>query len=275
MSEKCKHLVVDYHMHDSLLEDRPEKNLTEAEREAAWHDYENEKEDAVRQEQLQKLREQREMEAAAERMRQRQEYLAQQQQAQQSQAAAGPSQVNSDHAATLMAYLRNLLTADGGVLASTLSPQQQQSPAPQTPRGRGRPPGSRNHEPEKLIQLNMNQVIQCVKTLYPSGTPDEDMYQTYIYLTRQREQVESRIAYLHENGSKFPDVQARLLVQTQNKKNMEALMAQYAQMDQLFKDRKAAQEEQKRLQMQQALAAKARLQEQQRQVLQNQLDTPD
>ncbi len=38
-----KEWIVGYHEHDSLLEKRPDENLDEEERKAAWDDYENEK----------------------------------------------------------------------------------------------------------------------------------------------------------------------------------------------------------------------------------------
>jgi transcriptional regulator ATRX len=37
-------LVEEYFEHDSLLEDRPDENLTEEEQRAAWDEFENEKE---------------------------------------------------------------------------------------------------------------------------------------------------------------------------------------------------------------------------------------
>ena len=39
-----KDLIITYHEHDSLLENRPEEDLSEEERKAAWAEYENEKE---------------------------------------------------------------------------------------------------------------------------------------------------------------------------------------------------------------------------------------
>lgn len=41
---KYRDLVVDWHEHDSLLENRPEQSLTDEERNKAWQDYEKEKE---------------------------------------------------------------------------------------------------------------------------------------------------------------------------------------------------------------------------------------
>ena len=38
-----KDWIVGYHEHDSLLEKRPEENLSEEERKAAWEEYEREK----------------------------------------------------------------------------------------------------------------------------------------------------------------------------------------------------------------------------------------
>jgi len=35
--------IINYHEHDSLLENRPEENLSEDERKAAWEEYEREK----------------------------------------------------------------------------------------------------------------------------------------------------------------------------------------------------------------------------------------
>jgi transcriptional regulator ATRX len=42
--QKHKVLVEEYFEHDSLLEDRPDENLTEEEQRAAWDEFENEKE---------------------------------------------------------------------------------------------------------------------------------------------------------------------------------------------------------------------------------------
>ena len=39
----CKRWLLGYHEHDSLLENRPEENLSDEDRKAAWADYENEK----------------------------------------------------------------------------------------------------------------------------------------------------------------------------------------------------------------------------------------
>lgn len=41
--ERTKHLIHAYHEHDSLLENRPEDSLTEAERQNAWQEYEQER----------------------------------------------------------------------------------------------------------------------------------------------------------------------------------------------------------------------------------------
>ena len=43
-NEVTKKLIVNYHEHDSLLEERPEENLTEEERKSAWEEFEKEKE---------------------------------------------------------------------------------------------------------------------------------------------------------------------------------------------------------------------------------------
>ena len=45
-----KDLVVGYHTHDSLLEDRPEENLTTEELDNAWREYEIEKDFEAKQE---------------------------------------------------------------------------------------------------------------------------------------------------------------------------------------------------------------------------------
>lgn len=42
-----KDWIVGYHEHDSLLEKRPEENLSEEERKAAWEEYEREKQGII------------------------------------------------------------------------------------------------------------------------------------------------------------------------------------------------------------------------------------
>lgn len=44
--------IVKYHEHDSLLQNRPEEELTEAERKEAWEQWENEKQGIVNGPQL-------------------------------------------------------------------------------------------------------------------------------------------------------------------------------------------------------------------------------
>jgi transcriptional regulator ATRX len=71
---KHKKYIVNYHEHDSLLENKPEEEMTEEEKQMAWNEYEQDRDNIF-------LKEQQERE-----MRLRQEYLyAQQQQYQQQQ----------------------------------------------------------------------------------------------------------------------------------------------------------------------------------------------
>ncbi|KAI1286119.1 Transcriptional regulator ATRX -like protein [Halotydeus destructor] len=58
LSEKTKHLIHNYHEHDSLLESRPEEELDSAERDQAWAEYEGDRnrevQEKIRQEELRK-----------------------------------------------------------------------------------------------------------------------------------------------------------------------------------------------------------------------------
>ena len=86
-SDKTKNLIIAYHEHDSLLENRPDQNLTEEERQDAWNEFEQEKDFGLRQ----KL----ELEAKLKQQQRQHDFILQQQQMQATYAStssAGSSQ---------------------------------------------------------------------------------------------------------------------------------------------------------------------------------------
>lgn len=280
MSEKCKKLIVDYHMHDSLLEDRPEKNLTEEERNAAWQDYENEKEDAVRQEQQRLQREQAAREMAAERQRMQEQFLLQHQELlaqQQAQQAAAAGQTNGQIPPETMMRLAALLNP-----AVNGNPMPGPSNPPTTPHtyGRGRPPGSVNHDPEQVLNLTMRQVIDVVKIRKPNANLSTYFYELHQFINHQMDKLRQRKNTLNQKKANFPDFEERMKVVEHNIQVVQGLVDEYNIMysqakARLQKEVVAEAEEQRRRQLQQQIEHAAQLQETQRQLLQQQLDDPD
>lgn len=260
---RCKKLIIGYHVHDSLLEDRPDQNLTEEERNAAWMDFETEKDLEAQREQerlkQQQLREQqfREQQAA------HAAFLAQQQQQQQQQQEF---MQNGQNGGLLADMLQRIPGLNNLFSQGTSQPQPQASPQPQAdPPRRGRPPGSVKFDPEKRVTLTMQQVILFVKTQYPTMEIAGQMLQIHAFIRNQLTSQEKRMRELQEKAHLFPDLAQRFEVVKQNMEGFNRLLLEYGEMQ------KSLAENRKRVLQQQMEA----MQKQEKERLDAELDEPD